>query len=85
MSRATGEAKQRYDALLALCDAVVTVSDKYTPWCNHDRDRFMVDNSAYVVGVYNGADSGGTYYTLRYARKLDRTVTLLTTGTILDL
>ena len=85
MNRATGEAKQRYEALLAQCDAVVTVSEKYTPWCNHDRDRFMVDNSAYVIGVYNGSDSGGTYYTLRYARKLDRAVTLLTTGTILDL
>ncbi|MBO4584625.1 MAG: DUF1273 family protein [Clostridia bacterium] len=85
MKRASGEAKRRYDALLAECDAVVTVSPEYTPWCNHDRDRFMVDNSRYVIGVYNGADSGGTYYTLRYARKLDRAVTLLTTGTILDL
>ena len=85
MKNASAEAKQRYDALLAQCDSVVTVSEKYTPWCNHDRDRFMVDNSAFVIGVYNGSDSGGTYYTLRYARKLDRAVTLLTTGTILDL
>ncbi|MBO4934148.1 MAG: DUF1273 family protein [Clostridia bacterium] len=85
MSKASGEAKQRYEALLEQCDAVVTVSEKYTPWCNHDRDRFMVENSAYVIGVYNGADSGGTYYTLRYARKLGRAVTLITTGTILDL
>ncbi len=85
MSRASGEAKRRYEALLDRCDAVVTVSESYTPWCNHERDRFMVDNSAYVIGVYNGSDSGGTYYTLRYARKLDRAVTLVTTGTIMDL
>ena len=85
MERASGAEKQRYEALLASCDAVVTVSDKYTPWCNHDRDRFMVDNSAYVIGVYNGASAGGTYYTLRYARKRSRAVTLITTGTIMDL
>ena len=85
MSRASAEAKRRHEALLAQCDAVVTVSEKYTPWCNQERDRFMVDNSAYVIGVYNGADSGGTYYTLRYARKAGRVVTLITTGTIFDL
>lgn len=85
MKGAASSAKERYDALLAACDEVVTVCGEYTPWCMHERDRFMVDNSRWVIGVYNGAESGGTYYTLRYARKQKREVTLITTGTLLDI
>jgi len=74
--------KLRYEALLALCDVSVTISEKYTPWCMQQRDRFMVDASKYVIAVYNGADRGGTFYTLSYARKQGKSVALITSGMI---
>lgn len=77
--------KLRYDSLLSYCDDAVTLSGNYTPWCMQARDRFMVELSHYVIAVYNGADRGGTFYTVSYARKMERNVTLITSGTIYDI
>lgn len=41
----------------------------YAPEKMHIRDRWIVDNSTDLIGVWNGQQYGGTYGTIRYAEK----------------
>ncbi len=63
------EMKERYERILSLCDKVTVISPKYTSHCMHERDRYMVDHSDLCLAVYNGKATGGTAYTVRYARE----------------
>ena len=47
---------------------MVYTSQAYTAGCMHKRNRHLVDNSSVCV-CYLTKDSGGTAYTVRYARK----------------
>ena len=63
------ELRERYQKILSLCDKVTVVSPKYTPYCMHERDRYMVDKSDLCIAAWNGKESGGTAYTVRYAKE----------------
>ena len=56
----------RWRSLLAQCDLETLVQDHYSPGCMSRRNRYMVDHSAMVIAVYDGAP-GGTRQTLEYA------------------
>lgn len=60
--------RRRYENILDHADEIVTVSDKYYSGCYSARNRFMVDNSDYVLTWFDGKH-GGTENTLNYARK----------------
>jgi uncharacterized phage-like protein YoqJ len=60
------EYRERYFDILAQADQEVIFQEHYTKNCMHERNRFMVDNSAYMIAVFNG-DKGGTANTLHYA------------------
>lgn len=60
------EYRERYFDILAQADQEFTFQEHYTKSCMHERNRFMVDNSAYMIAVFNG-DKGGTANTLHYA------------------
>lgn len=64
----------RYDAILAQCDRVMTISPRYTDDCMLKRDRALVELCDVLVAVYSGSSSGGTAYTVRYAQKNKRRV-----------
>ena len=57
----------RLSVLLRYCDDVVFVSDLYSSDCMLKRNRYMVDNSSYCIS-YCTRDTGGTAYTVRYAK-----------------
>lgn len=62
-----------YDQVLDYADeiVVVTESDTYPGYkCMHERDKWMVDHADAVM-AYMQPDktSGGTYYTVQYAKK----------------
>lgn len=59
--------KMRYEKILAAADKVTVLSERYTPWCNHVRNRYMVDNCTRLIAL-SYASSGGTQYTIEYAR-----------------
>lgn len=59
--------KARYDRVIKNCSEVIVLSEEYYQGCMHFRDRFMVDNCDLVV-CYLRKKSGGTYYTVKYAR-----------------
>lgn len=62
--------RKRYRDILMQCDKTVLLSDKYTPHCMMDRNRYMVDSSAILIACYDG-QSGGTWNTIKYAMKKD--------------
>lgn len=61
--------KAVYDEILKRSDKKIYVSkNEYTPKCMLDRNRAMVDSSAYCVS-YQTRSYGGTAYTVNYAYK----------------
>lgn len=57
-----------YERIKAQADKVVYTSQEYTSSCMHKRNRHLVDNSGICI-CYLRKDSGGTAYTVRYAKK----------------
>lgn len=62
------EQKKRYYEILDQADKVRILSPQYTNSCMLDRNRHMVDCSAYLI-CYLRQHSGGTFYTVNYAEK----------------
>lgn len=60
--------------LMANVTTVTEVSDRYFRGCMQKRNRFMVDNSDFVLAIWNGEESGGTWYTVNYALNKSKTV-----------
>ena len=71
--------KERYDTVLNLADSAILISDNYYPKCYFDRNRFMVDNSDFVLTWFDG-NPGGTKNTIDYAKTKGRKVINLYTG-----
>lgn len=57
-----------YDDIKSKADKVVYTSQEYTKGCMHKRNRHLVDNSSVCV-CYLTESTGGTAYTVGYARK----------------
>lgn len=62
------EQKKRYYEILGQADKVRILSPQYTNSCMLDRNRHLVDNSAYLI-CYLREQHGGTFYTVNYAKK----------------
>jgi len=69
--------KQIYYDILDKADEKVYVSREYFAGCMHKRNRYMVDNSAYLI-AYCTKNSGGSYYTREYAKRNNVTVIEIT-------
>ena len=65
--------KLLYGAILERCDEVVVVEKEYTRGCMLNRDRYLVDNSDLIV-CFLRKRSGGTYYTVNYAKKKNKKI-----------
>lgn len=64
------ESKRKFREILDKAVEVVIVSPGgYAPEKMHLRDRWIVDNSDQLLGVWNGQRFGGTFGTIRYAEK----------------
>lgn len=61
------EQKEAYKKLLAQADKINFTSENFDISCMYSRNRYMVDNSAYII-AYCTKESGGSYYTLKYAK-----------------
>ena len=58
-----------------LCDAQHVVSeDPFTSWKMIARDKFMVDNSHYIIAIWDGRDGGGTCATVKYAQQQNKQI-----------
>ena len=68
-----------YRALLRQADVVVYTAREYARGCLFVRNRYLVDHSAHCV-CYLRRDTGGTAYTVRYARQRGLAIHDLTEG-----
>lgn len=71
------EDKALYRRLVAAADEKKVFFKEYTPGCMQIRNRYMADNAAHMIAIYNGTDKGGTYSTIKYAQKLKRDILLI--------
>ena len=62
------EQKKRYYEILNRADKVRILSPQYKRGCMLDRNRHMVNNSAYLI-CYLREQRGGTFYTVKYAEQ----------------
>ena len=60
--------RELYFNILSKCDEVITISTKFKMNCYRKRNRYMVDNSSRLICYYDGG-SGGTSYTVNYAKE----------------
>ena len=58
--------KAEYKNMLEQADKIIYVSKDYHNGCMLNRNRYMVDNSTYIISYCTKA-FGGTYYTTKYA------------------
>lgn len=65
--------KERYNSVIAEADKVILTSDNYFSGCYQKRNRFMVDNSDFIITWFDGC-SGGTKNTIAYAAKKGRDI-----------
>ena len=59
-------ARCEYNNILSLADEVVYISEKYSRFCMHERNRRLVDTSQILL-CYLAHDHGGTAHTVNYA------------------
>ena len=69
--------KLRYEKILKHADEVNVLSERYTPECMLKRNRYMVDKSELVIAVFNGIQSGGTWYTINYAKNQSKHIEVI--------
>lgn len=58
-----------FEEILKRADSVEYVSEHYTQWCMHARNRRLVDLSSYCICFLNEEGKSGTAYTVDYAQK----------------
>ena len=69
--------KKRYHDILERCDEKVVVSPEFSKDVMQKRNKYMVDNSEYVIGIWDGNLRSGTANTLKYAQKQNKDVQVL--------
>ena len=67
--------RSRCEAIMEKADATINLGDHLVRGGYFIRNRFMVDHATDLLAVYNGG-TGGTAYTIEYAQKLNRNVTI---------
>ena len=70
-----------YYDLLVKCDKKTLLQQKYSSDCMQKRNEYMVDNSDYVIAVWNGKPSG-TGNTVKYAKMKNKLVFLVNPQTL---
>lgn len=59
--------KLQYECIKSKADKIVYISEEYTEKCMLERNKHLIDNSSICV-CYLNRFSGGTAYTVRYAK-----------------
>ncbi|MPM65437.1 hypothetical protein SDC9_112333 [bioreactor metagenome] len=75
-SKWTYEQEARFRAILSKADDSKILQVNYSPDCMHKRNKYMVDNSDFVLAVWDGS-SGGTSQTVRYSLKKKKRVIII--------
>ena len=68
---------KNFHTLLESCNGIKIECEKYNPSCFMQRNRYMVNESQRVIAVYDGRESGGTLFAMRYAHVLEREIHII--------
>lgn len=63
------EAQAKYDAILRIVDDVIVLSGRYYNGCLLRRNDYMVSHSSRLIAYFDGNPKGGTFYTVREAKR----------------
>lgn len=74
--------RDRYFRIHELSTEVITLASRYSRDCYHVRNRYLVDNADKLLALYNGGATGGTAYTVKYARQKNREIIVIDPGTL---
>ena len=74
--RWSAEEKAQHEHIKSSADELICLAEHYYRGCMQRRNRYMVDRSSVCI-CYLTKDTGGTAYTVRYARKQGLSVTNL--------
>ena len=66
--RWSAEEKAQHKHIISSADKVICLAEHYYRGCMQRRNRYMVDHSSVCI-CYLMQDTGGTAYTVKYARK----------------
>ena len=66
--RWSAEEKARHEHIKSSADEMICLAEHYYRGCMQRRNRYMVDRSSVCI-CYLAQDTGGTAYTVQYARK----------------
>ena len=70
--------RQHWEHVCSLCNDVIAVSqDPYHPAKMQTRNEWMVDNANFVIAVWNGIRSGGTWNCMNYALKQGKPILIV--------
>ncbi len=72
----TEKERDRYFSIAACADCETMLQRHYSADCMNKRNRYMVDQSGYVIAVWNG-DRSNTASTVHYARQKCRNVIVI--------
>jgi len=62
--------RSRHDNVLRGVDKIIVLNPQYIQGCYHERNRYLVDHSARLIGLHS-EKTGGTKHTFDYAEKSD--------------
>lgn len=65
-----------FQRLIGACRKISWMQEEYSKYSFHQRNRVLVNASSLVIAVYDGS-SGGTGYTVNYARKQGREIHII--------
>jgi uncharacterized phage-like protein YoqJ len=68
---------QTFQHLIKLCDEVHVTAETYSKGSYINRNIYMVGKSERVIAVYDGRESGGTDFTVRYGRTQKRELRII--------
>ena len=74
--------RDRYFRIHELSSEVITLASRYSRDCYHVRNRYLVDNADKLLALYNGGATGGTAYTVNYARQKNREIIVIDPATL---
>lgn len=66
-----------FQTLLRNCNKITVCSKYYFSGCMIKRNDMMIENSDLLIAIYDGRQSGGTYYTINKAKENNLEVVIL--------
>lgn len=73
----TFDQQKRYKNILKQSDEQIILDSQNSKEAYFARNRYMVDNSSLVIAICDNPPTGGTAYTIRYAKSLNKKIVII--------